>query len=367
MSPRSRVRAAALPADALAGAFPPIDLPVVPPFPPMEAVAASALPPGGGWLFEPKWDGFRCLVFRRQDKVLLQSKAGQPLGRYFPELIAALAALPFDRFVLDGELVIVNDGHLAFDALLQRIHPADSRIRTLAAATPATYLAFDALVDTDGRDLRERLLPARREALHRMFGQLSHPSVRLSPCTDDRVQADSWMATLGAAGLDGVIAKRTDRPYRSGSRDGMVKVKRLRTADCVVAGYRYAQSGGTIGSLLLGLVNAQGAIDHVGFSSSFTAHERRDLKEVVEPLRGGPGFTGRAPGGPSRWSAGRNTDWVPLEPALVCEVRYDHYTDGRFRHGTKFLRWRPDKAPQQCTFDQVEPVLRGSLLRQLGV
>ncbi len=367
MSPRSSMRTAPQAPSDTPAVFPDIDLPVKPPFPPMEAIAATELPEGSGWLYEPKWDGFRCLVFRRGSEVLLQSKAGQPLGRYFPEMLEAFRALPVPRFVLDGELVIVDHGHLAFDALLQRIHPAESRIRTLASATPALYLAFDLLVDERGRDLRADALFVRREHLERIFEGVSQPSVRLSPSVDRQAVAQGWLRDLGSAGLDGVMAKRGDLSYRSGTRDGMVKVKRLRTADCIVAGYRRSQTGGSIGSLLLGLTNDEGRVDHVGFAASFTARERAALHEVLAPLEGGSGFTGRAPGGPSRWSAGRNTEWVPLDPRLVCEVRYDHYADGRFRHGTKFLRWRPDKAPAQCTFDQVEPRRQRSVLRQLGL
>lgn len=362
-----RITTAALSADALAASFPHMDLPITPPFPPMDAATADTLPHGEAWRFEPKWDGFRCLAFKSDAQVVLQSKAGQPLTRYFPDVEAALAALPRKAFVLDGEIVIVSGGHLAFDDLLQRIHPAETRVRRLAAETPATFMAFDCLVTPRGRSLAGEPLSARREQLEAFFSGFDADDVLLSPQTEARKVAEGWLRELGGAGLDGVVCKRADLPYRSGLRDGMVKVKRLRTADCIVAGYRYAQAGGAIGSLLLGLVNDDGLIDHVGFSSSFTAAERTALKPIVEPLRGGAGFTGRAPGGPSRWSAGRNTEWVPLEPRLVCEVRYDHYSEGRFRHGTRFLRWRPDKGPAQCTFEQVEPRRQAHLLRSLGL
>ncbi len=341
-------------AAAVGGDFPTVDLPVQPPFPPMEALATEELPSGDGWLYEPKWDGFRCVAFRCGDEVLLQSKAGQTLGRYFPELVEALRSLPDERFVLDGEIVIFTDGALDFDALLQRIHPAPSRIRKLAAATPTTYLVFDLLVDAAGASLVAEPLAARRARLEAFCGRLpAAGSVRQSPATDDRTVAERWMRDLGAGGLDGVVAKRLDAAYLSGERTAMRKVKRLRTADCVVGGFRYAQAGGAVGSLLLGLYDGDGRLDHVGFSSSFTAAERAALKPIVEPLIEPPGFTGDAPGGPSRWSTGRSTEWQPLRPSLVCEVRYDHFSGGRFRHGTKFLRWRPDKAPTQCTYDQL--------------
>jgi ATP-dependent DNA ligase len=349
------VESGAVPAEALAGAFPPIDLPVAPPFPPMEAKLVTEIPAGDAWLYEPKWDGFRCLAFRAGDQVLLQSKAGQPLGRYFPEVVAALTRLGPPRFVLDGEIVVGRDGALSFDDLLQRIHPAESRVRRLAAETPATLLAFDLLVDDTGRSLVERPLAERRPALEAFFAALAPDErVTLSPATRDRALADRWMRELGAAGLDGVIAKKLDEPYRSGDRSAMQKVKRIRTVECVVGGFRWAQKGGEVGSLLLGLSDAEGLLHHVGFSSSFTREERGTLKPVLEPLVEPPGFTGSAPGGPSRWATERSAEWQPLRPVLVAEVRYDHYSGDRFRHGTKFVRWRPDKDPRQCTFDQLE-------------
>lgn len=355
---RADVEAGALPATTLPGDFPPIDLPVRPPYPPMEARLVEALPVGDGWLYEPKWDGFRCLAFRSGDDVLLQSKAGQPLGRYFPELVEALRALPSGRFVLDGEIVIFADGVLAFDDLLQRIHPAESRIRKLAIETPVTYLTFDLLVDDTGRDLTAQPFADRRAALDAnaarwSLGDDASARVRLSPATREPAIAEGWLRDL-AGGLDGVVAKRLDASYRSGERTAMSKVKRIRTADCVVGGFRYQQSGREIGSLLLGLYDDDGLLHHVGFSASFTGQERRALKPIVEPLVQPPGFTGGAPGGPSRWSRGRSTEWQPLRPDLVCEVRFDHFAGGRFRHGTKFIRWRPDKSPRACTLDQVE-------------
>jgi ATP-dependent DNA ligase len=344
----------AIPEEALEAAFPEISLPIRPPYPPMEAKSVEELPRGEGWQFEPKWDGFRCLAFRRGDQVLLQSKAGQPLGRYFPELVEALRALTPKQFVLDGEIVIFSGEHLAFDDLLQRIHPAESRIRKLAAQTPATLMCFDLLVDERGKSLVELPLSERRKRLQELFSGIGQSErVRLSPFTLDRRQAERWMRELAPTGLDGVVAKLIGEPYHSGDRTAMVKVKRIRTADCIVGGFRYAEKGGQIGSLLLGLYNEQGLLDHVGFTSSFTAQQRQELKGVVEPLIGPPGFTGKAPGGLSRWSTRRSMEWQPLQPKLVCEVRYDHFSGGRFRHGTKFLRWRPDKKPKQCTFEQV--------------
>ena len=323
----------------------------------MEAKLAKEIPSGEGWLYEPKWDGFRCLVFRRDDEVLLQSKAGQPLGRYFPELVEAFRRLKPRQFVLDGEIVIFIDDQPSFDDLLMRIHPAESRVRRLAKETPASYLMFDLLVDERGTCLVKRPLRERRQELERFFKSLGRhdDSVQLSPVATDRKQAERWMKELQGSGFDGVVAKRAGDPYASGARSAMVKIKKIRSADCVVGGFRYASKGGAIGSLLLGLYNEEGLLDHIGFTSSFKAGERAKLKKVVEPLRGG-GFTGRAPGGPSRWSTERSGEWEPLKPKLVCEVSFDYFSQGRFRHGTKFLRWRPDKGPRQCSFEQVRSV-----------
>jgi len=319
----------------------------------MEARSAETLPSGDDWIYEPKWDGFRCLAFKHDADVFLQSKSGQPLARYFPEIVAAVAALPPAHLVVDGEIVITRDGRLAFDDLLQRIHPAASRIQRLAKETPATLLVFDLLLNGRTSIAQSPLVDRRRE-LEALFAKLPESAfIQLSPSTTSRPLAEKWMRELGTGGLDGVVAKRMSMPYRSGERDGMVKVKRLRTADCVVGGFRYAQKGGAVGSLLLGVYNKEGRLDHVGFTSSFTESERRTLEPILAPHKGGAGFTGRAPGGPSRWSTERSAEWEPLEPTLVCEVRYDHFSGGRFRHGTKFLRWRPDKAPRQCTWDQI--------------
>ncbi len=356
---RLRVDRGAVPAEQLAEAFPRIKLPIHPPYPPAEAKSVKEIPQGPGWLYEPKWDGFRCLAFRKDKQVLMQSKAGQPLGRYFPELISALMALPRDRFVLDGEIVIFTDGHLSFDDLLLRIHPAESRIRKLSAETPATLMCFDLLLDGEGNNLTSLSLAERRQRLEQFFRGISARGlVRVSPASREHRQADQWMNELGKLGLDGILAKRLDEPYRSGERTAMVKIKRIRTADCVVGGFRYAEKGGGVGSLLLGLYNNERLLDHVGFTSSFNAEQRQELRKILEPQIGPPGFTGHAPGGPSRWSTRRSSEWQPLKPKLVCEVQYDHFSGSRFRHGTKFLRWRPEKNPRQCTFEQVKPDAR---------
>jgi ATP-dependent DNA ligase len=332
-----------------------VSLPLRYPYPPMEADLVDALPDGGGWQYEPKWDGFRCVVFRDGETVRLQSKAGKPLGRYFPDVVESLLALKAPRFVLDGEIVIPVDGRLSFDELLLRVHPAASRVRTLVAAHRARLMVFDLLVDERGRALVDLPLSQRRERLER-FARRWFPSSKrlvLSRATRRLATARTWLAGGGDGDLDGVVAKLVELPYRSGERDGMLKVKRMRTADCVVGGFRYASKGRAVGSLLLGLYDSEGKLDHVGFCSSMSAAEKRGLAQRLERLRRPPGFTGRAPGGPSRWSTERTTEWEPLAPKLVVEVRYDHVSNGRFRHGTKFLRWRPDKAPTQCTMEQL--------------
>jgi ATP-dependent DNA ligase len=323
----------------------------------MEALAADALPAGEGWQFEPKWDGFRCLAFRDGVQVELQSKAGQPLARYFPEIVERVLGLPATQFVLDGEIVVPVAGQLSFDDLLQRIHPAASRVARLSRERPAVLIVFDLLVDERGQSLLERPLSERRRRLEEFAREFlaGRAGFELSPATGDRGQAGEWFTTMGTA-LDGIMAKRTDMDYRSGERTAMRKIKRVRTADCVVAGFRYAASPAddSLGSLLLGLYDHDGLLHHVGFSSSLTAAERPAILARLQPLVGGSGFTGHAPGGPSRWSTERSGEWVALRPELVAEVRYDHFTGGRFRHGTKLLRWRPDKRPQDCTLDQVE-------------
>jgi ATP-dependent DNA ligase len=330
-------------------------LPLDYPYPPMEAESAAALPNGDAWLYEPKWDGFRCLAFKDKDTVRIQSKAGKPLGRYFPDVVAAVEALEAKQFVLDGEIVIPVNGRLSFDELLLRVHPAESRVRTLVAANPARLVVFDLLVDDRGKSLVDLTLAERRPRLESFAKKYFPPSgsVILSHVTHNLAIAQSWLEGGGKGDLDGVIAKRLDYPYRSGERDGMRKVKRQRTADCVVGGFRYASKGGGVGSLLLGLYDDDGLLHHVGFTSSLRADERKGLTEKLERLVQPPGFTGKAPGGPSRWSTERTGEWEPLAPKLVVEVGYDHVSGGRFRHGTKFLRWRPDKAPEQCTMDQL--------------
>ncbi|MGA7461021.1 MAG: ATP-dependent DNA ligase, partial [Candidatus Korobacteraceae bacterium] len=335
--------------------FPRIALPIRPPYPPMEAKLVDEIPRGDNWQYEPKWDGFRCLAFRKGDTVLLQSKAGQPLGRYFPELVEALLNLKPTQFVLDGEIVILRGGHLSFDDLLLRIHPAASRIQKLSHETPATYLLFDLLVDEEGKSFANRPLSERRRRLEEFVKTIGkREQIRLSPATRDYATAQRWMKELAASGFDGVVAKELDCVYASGDRSAMRKIKRIRTADCVVGGFRYASKGGEVGSLLLGLYDKDGKLNHVGFTSSFAAAERKKLKAALKPYMGGSGFTGHAPGGPSRWSTERSGEWEPLALKLVCEVRYDHFSGGRFRHGTKFLRWRPDKDPHGCTYDQVQ-------------
>jgi ATP-dependent DNA ligase len=327
----------------------------------MEAKTLEEIPTGDRWQYEPKWDGFRCLAFRDGDKVELQSKAGQPLARYFPEMVEVMLGLPAKRFVLDGEIVIPIEGKLSFDDLLMRIHPAASRITKLSAETPGLFIAFDLLVDDRGLSLVGATLDERREILESFAAKnFRNDRIQLSPATKDLAVVKRWFRNVGG-GLDGVIAKRRDLPYQSGERTGMVKVKHLRTADCVVGGFRYASKGKLIGSLLLGLYDKKGLLNHVGFSSSFKASEKKALTELVESLIEPPGFTGQAPGGPSRWSTERSAEWQPLAPKLVAEVQYDHFTGGRFRHGTKFLRWRPDKAPEQCTMDQVRPERKSAL------
>jgi ATP-dependent DNA ligase len=328
-------------------------LPLKPPYPPMEARSSETIPSGDGWQYEPKWDGFRCLAFRNGDEVFLQSKNGLPLARYFPEVVEQVRALRADRFVVDGELVILQGKTLSFEALQNRLHPAQSRVQKLAKEDPATFLVFDLLVDEGGRRITDLPLRERRAKLESFARSFGGSGVRLSKAsTQPRVVA-RWLSSAGGA-LDGIIAKRLDCDYRSGERTAVVKVKKLRTADCVVGGFRYASNARVLGSLLLGLYDAKGKLHHVGFTSSFSAGERKKLLGVVKPLIKPPGFTGNTPGGPSRWSTDRSDQWEPLAPKLVVEVSYDHVSDGRFRHGTRLLRFRPDKSPRQCTMDQIE-------------
>ena len=340
-----------------------MSLPIPRKYAPMEALQVGELPVGKEWQYEPKWDGFRCIAFRDGARVDLMSKAGKPLGRYFPDVVAALEALAAQRFVLDGEIVIPVGRMLSFDELLLRIHPAASRVKALASQHPAMLSVFDLLVDDEGRSRVYEPLSERRAALEAfaMKYLAGAGSVRLSPATTSERTVKRWYASVGSA-LDGVIAKRLDLPYQTGERTGMQKLKQKRTADCVVGGFRYASKGKVMGSLLLGLYDEQGLLDHVGFCSAISAKERAALTPKLEALIEKPGFTGRAPGGPRRWSTGRSAEWEPLATKLVVEVEYDHFPGGRFRHGTGFLRWRPDKAPAQCTMKQVEREAASSLL-----
>lgn len=326
--------------------------------PPMEARLAAELPrENGPWQYEPKWDGFRCLAFKRDDNVELRSKSGKPLGRYFPEIVDMLHKVRARQFVLDGELVIELDGAFSFDALQMRLHPAESRIRKLSVQTPARLILFDMLADIRGKVLLQQPLHQRRLVLETFMKKVAIAGkLELSSVARTHAKAAKWLRDSGVA-TDGVAAKRLDDPYLPGER-AMVKVKRIRTADCVVGGFRYESGSKLVGSLLLGLYNADGNLDHVGFTSTITDAERPALTRKLEKLRGGAGFSGKAPGGPSRWSTERSTQWEPLKPRLVVEVKFDQVTGDRFRHGTKLLRWRPDKAPRQCTFEQIAPPKR---------
>ena len=342
--------------------------PIEPPVEPMLAKLATELPPGEGWLFEPKWDGFRALVFRAGDRVYTQSRTKKPLDRYFPELEAIfLAGLP-ERSVVDGEIVIAGEGGLDFDALQLRLHPAASRVQLLAGEIPASFVAFDLLAEGD-EDLRARPQSERRERLERaLAGAADTPDLHLTPCTRHRSVAADWFHRFEGAGLDGVVAKHESTAYQPGKR-AMVKVKHVRTADCVVGGFRWHTQGPgeLVGSLLLGLYDDRGTLHHVGVTSSFKMAERRRLAEELEPLRkgaldghpwadwaeGGDGGT-RMPGGQSRWSAGKDLSWEPLRIERVCEVKYDHLQGDRFRHAAIFQRWRPDKDPAGCRYDQLD-------------
>jgi ATP-dependent DNA ligase len=340
--------------------------PIEPPVEPMLARLTDALPEGEGWMFEPKWDGFRALVFRDGDRVYIQSRDLKPLDRYFPELPPALLQSLPARCVVDGEIVIATDHGLDFDLLQLRLHPAASRVRKLAAETPSSFVAFD-LLAVDGRDLRESPQWERREALEKALAGASG-RVHLTPCTRDRAVAREWFHRFEGAGLDGVIAKHESATYQPGKRV-MAKVKHARTADCVVAGFRWHKGGEgeRVGSLLLGLYDAGGRLHHVGVTSSFTLARRRALAAELEPLRKDAlahhpwrewadamaGST-RMPGGHSRWSAGKDLSWEPLRVERVCEVKYDHLQGDRFRHAATFLRWRDDKRPQECRYDQLD-------------
>ena len=325
-----------------------------PPLPPMEAKSVDDIPSGDAWQYEPKWDGFRCIAFRNGDDIYLQSKAGQPLARYFPDVVEALAASSATQFVIDGELVIEVNGALSFDELQLRLHPAASRVKKLAAAHPAMMIVFDLLADETGESFVSLPLRERRQKLERFASKHLNAKarVRLSPATTELAKAKQWFERVGGD-LDGVIAKQLDAAYASGERTAMVKVKHIRTVDCVIGGFRYGTNSKVLGSLLLGLYDDAGLLHHVGFTSAIKADQRNELTKTFEALRKAPGFTGNAPGGPSRWSTERSGEWEPVDPSTVVEVTYDHFTGGRFRHGTKIVRWRKDKAPRQCTLDQV--------------
>ena len=356
-----------------------MSLPVRPPVAPMLAKLARTLPPAEGMLFEPKWDGFRSIVFRDGDQVELGSRNERPLTRYFPELLDPLRAYLPERCVLDGEIVIAGEAGLEFEALLQRIHPADSRVQLLARTTPASFVAFD-LLALDDRDLRPAPFAERRAELERVLSS-AKPPVHLTPATTDRQVAEDWFVRFEGAGLDGVVAKRLDLPYREDERV-MMKVKHERTADCVVAGFRWHKSGGVIGSLLLGLYDEEATLHHVGVTASFTLQRRRELVQELAPYRvdaldGHPwqgwaeaeahaASAGRKPGAPSRWNAKKDLSWEPLRPELVCEVAYDHLQGDRFRHATTFRRWRPDRQPRTCTYGQLETAVPAELAAVFG-
>jgi ATP-dependent DNA ligase len=355
-------------------------LPVQPPVEPMLAKPVPGIPQDGGWLFEPKWDGFRALVFKDGDEIYLQSRDLKPLDRYFPELPPALRASLPERCVLDGEIVIAGEDGLQFDALLLRIHPAASRVAMLAGERPASYVAFD-LLALDDSDLRRSPQGERRRQLEGVVGD-GHPTIHLTPATEDPAVALDWFARFEGAGLDGVIAKRLDGTYEAGKR-AMLKIKHQRTADCVVAGFRWHKNGpGThVGSLLLGLYDDEGTLHHVGITSSFSMERRRELVAELAPLReaaleGHPWESWasfaqeaagqRMPGATSRWNRGKDLSWEPLRVERVCEVAYDHLQGDRFRHATTFVRWRPDRSPRECRYDQLEATAPFELQRIFG-
>ncbi|WP_031105751.1 ATP-dependent DNA ligase [Streptomyces sp. NRRL S-146] len=354
-----------------------MDLPVTPPVLPMLAKSVAAIP--AGMQYEAKWDGFRAIVFRDGDEVELGSRTGKPLTRYFPELVTAVRERLPERCVMDGEIVIAREGHLDFDALTERIHPADSRVRTLAERTPASLVVFDVLALGD-ESLMDTPLTERRERLTAALSGVRAP-VHLAPATTDIEVARQWFEEYEGAGLDGVIAKPLTVRYRPDQR-AMFKIKHERTADVVVAGYRLHKSGPVVGSLLLGLYDDRGNLQHVGVSAAFTMKRRAELVEELEPLRlddvtGHPWAAwseeaahekARLPGAPSRWSGRKDLSWVPLRPDRVAEVAYDHMENGqRFRHTARFRRWRPDRAPESCTYAQLEEPVRYDLAEILGV
>lgn len=333
------------------------------PIAPMEARLADALPEGPGWQFEPKWDGFRCIAYRAGNEVELISKSGKPLARFFPEVADMIARLSGADFILDGELILPIGDTLSFEALQARLHPAESRIRKLADETPAQLMLFDCL-RLPGEDLLSEPLSRRRSALDSFHRGQRERDLLLSPRTSDARIAEAWLGRSGGA-LDGIVAKRLDEPYRPGER-AMLKVKQRRTADCVIGGFRYDAAGRYVASLLLGLYDEAGLLHHVGFTSSIPGIDRRGLTTRLEALIEPPGFTGNAPGGPSRWSSERSAEWQPLRPEMVVEVVYDQVTGARFRHGTTLLRWRHEKAPEQCRIEQLQHELRPAGLAELA-
>ena len=353
-----------------------MNLPVKPPIAPMLAKKVAALPDGDGWLFEPKWDGFRVLVFRDGDELFIQSRDEKPLARYFPEVVATLlAALP-PRCVLDGELVIARDGALDFEALQLRLHPTASRVKLLAAELPASVVFWDVLC-IDDRDLRAQPLSERRALVEKLLANVA-PPVHVTPATRDRAVAADWFQRFEGAGLDGVMAKPLAGVYEAGKRS-MLKVKHERECDCVVAGFRWHKKGDDrVGSLLLGLYDDAGALHHVGVAASFTDKKREELVATLAPYRenaldnhpwrewaehGLEGEGRRVPGMTSRWNANKDLSWVPLRAELVVEVAYDHMQGTRFRHTAQFRRWRPDKPPNECTYAQLEVVAPEELSR----
>ncbi len=352
-------------------------LPFDAPIEPMLAKNATRLPTEGDWLFEPKWDGFRCLVFRDGDDVELWSRSRKPLTRYFPELLDPLRRDLPERAVVDGEVIVAIDGALDFDALGQRIHPADSRVQMLAETTPAEIVLFDVLAVGD-EDLRSLPFAERRARLEELLGDPG-PSVHVTPATSDVDVAGDWFERFEGAGLDGVIGKPLGDPYAEGKRT-LLKLKHQRTADVVVAGYRDHKSGDGVGSLILGLYDEDGHLHHIGVASSFTAKRRVELVDELAPhrvtdladhpwaswLEAEAHEDQRMPGAPSRWSGGRDSDWTPLDATLVAEVTFNQLTAGRLRHPAKFLRWRPDREPGSCTYDQLTAVAPEELRRVLG-
>ena len=342
-----------------------MDLPVMPPVKPMLAKLSRDLPAAGDVLYEPKWDGFRGIVFRDGDDVEIGSRNEKPLNRYFPELVESLKAQLPPRCVVDGEIVIATDAGLDFEALQLRIHPAESRVTMLAQEMPSSFVAFDLLALGDD-DLRKRPFRERRALLEEALAH-AQPPVHLTPATTDRAVAEEWFDKFEGAGLDGVVAKPFDLPYREDQRV-MLKVKHQRTADCVVAGFRWHKSGGVVGSLLLGLYDDEGNLRHVGVAAAFSMARRKELVEELAPYRenaleGHPwgewaefmtASGGRAPGTGNRWNAGKDMSWEPLRAELVAEVAFDHLQGDRFRHATNFVRWRPDREPRSCTYEQLE-------------